>query len=98
MVEWDKKLLLHRHLDELAADFITETGKLLSETSVLELMEWSHRRMGQPQVKVDMQGTINGELVIVRRVDNHMGIAQSLVDGREISFFHNEFIPETKHL
>jgi len=46
-------------------------------------------------VKLDAQGTINGEMVIVRRVDNYMGIAQSLIDGREISFFHNEFIPET---
>ena len=34
--------LLHAHLDELLADFITDTGKLTSKTTVTELIEWSY--------------------------------------------------------
>jgi len=39
---------LHRMLDELIADFIQHTGKLPSQTSILELMEWSHRQTIKP--------------------------------------------------
>jgi len=34
--------MLHKHLDELLADFIMATGKRPSETSIFELLEWSH--------------------------------------------------------
>jgi hypothetical protein len=39
---------LHAALDELAADFIEQTGRLLGETSVVELMEWSAKQMDSP--------------------------------------------------
>lgn len=32
---------LHRALDELVADFMQQTGKLASQTTVMELMSWS---------------------------------------------------------
>jgi len=35
---------LHEALDELAADYMSQTGKLLSETTVMELMQWSHEQ------------------------------------------------------
>lgn len=33
---------LHRGLDELAADFIKDTGKTPSGATIMELMEWSN--------------------------------------------------------
>jgi hypothetical protein len=40
--------LLHRMLDELLADFLAQTGKLPSQVSVVELMEWSYQQTLQP--------------------------------------------------
>ena len=37
-VEW------HAILDALLADFIGSTGRLLSKTSAMELLEWSHQQ------------------------------------------------------
>ena len=42
---------LHRSLDELAADYIRITGKLLDETNILELLEWSNRQTTNPETK-----------------------------------------------
>lgn len=39
---------LHRHLDELVADFIKHTGKLPGMTILLELMEWSQKQTIDP--------------------------------------------------
>lgn len=39
---------LHKCLDELVADFIGQTGKLPSKTTVLELMEWSAQQTKEP--------------------------------------------------
>ena len=39
---------LHKSLDELIADFILHTQKLLSETTVMELMEWTHEQTINP--------------------------------------------------
>ena len=33
--------VLHKELDELVADFIQETGKRPSETSLIDFMTWS---------------------------------------------------------
>lgn len=41
---------LHRALDELVADFITHTGKLPSKSTLIELMEWSHKQTQEPDV------------------------------------------------
>lgn len=40
--------LLHRHLDELIADWISQTTALPSKASVLDLMEWSHQQTIAP--------------------------------------------------
>ncbi len=42
---------LHKCLDELAADWISYTGKLPSKCTVMELMEWSHQQTINPTVK-----------------------------------------------
>ena len=39
---------LHRHLDELAADYLEATGRRLGDTTVLELIQWSHRQTLAP--------------------------------------------------
>lgn len=38
---------LHKALDELAADFITDTSRLPSKTSVMELMLWSQEQINK---------------------------------------------------
>ena len=40
----EKHKELHKALDELAADYMSETEKLPSETTVMELMQWSHEQ------------------------------------------------------
>lgn len=42
---------LHKAFDELLADFITHTGKLPSESTVMELMQWSHQQTTDPATK-----------------------------------------------
>jgi len=39
---------LHKCLDELVADFILHSEKRPSETSVMELMQWSHNQTINP--------------------------------------------------
>lgn len=43
--------ILHRHLDELVADFIHITGKIPSQTTVMELMQWSYKQTISPEEK-----------------------------------------------
>lgn len=40
--------LLHQHLDELLGDWIGQTGKLPSKSTVFELMEWSFEQTKNP--------------------------------------------------
>ncbi len=40
---------LHRELDELMADFIKNTGRLPSETSLMEFAEWSFKQTKKPE-------------------------------------------------
>ena len=39
---------LHKALDELVADFIRHTDKMLSATSVMQLIQWSHQQTQNP--------------------------------------------------
>jgi hypothetical protein len=39
---------LHKVLDELVADFIAHTKKMPSQTSIIELMRWSHEQTENP--------------------------------------------------
>lgn len=39
---------LHKKFDELLADFIGHTGRLPSETNLIEFMNWSYRQTLDP--------------------------------------------------
>lgn len=39
---------LHQALDELVADMIGRTGKLPSETTIMELATWSYQQTKEP--------------------------------------------------
>lgn len=39
---------LHQALDELVADFVNHTEKLLSTTTVMELVQWSYQQTQNP--------------------------------------------------
>jgi hypothetical protein len=39
---------LHDSLDELVADFIAHTGKLPSETTLMDFIKWSHEQTLNP--------------------------------------------------
>ena len=41
----ESHILLHKNLDILLAVYICDTGKLLSNTSCMELLEWSSRQI-----------------------------------------------------
>jgi hypothetical protein len=43
-----KHQLLHKHLDELVADFIQHTKLLPSTTSIAELIRWSYTQTQEP--------------------------------------------------
>ncbi|MFA5186907.1 MAG: hypothetical protein WC551_10545 [Patescibacteria group bacterium] len=43
---------LHESLDELLADFITHTQALPSKTTILELIQWSHKETTNPTEKI----------------------------------------------
>lgn len=42
---------LHKSLDELVADFTLHSEQLPSETTVLDLMDWSYQQTQNPTVK-----------------------------------------------
>lgn len=42
---------LHKSLDELLADFIWHTTELPSKTSLLKLLDWSHKQTINPEEK-----------------------------------------------
>lgn len=48
---------LHEQLDMLVADWIIETGNLLSNVTILELMQWSHQQTLNP---TDRLGNVEG--------------------------------------
>jgi len=39
---------LHKHLDELIADYIGCTKKNLTDTTLMEFMEWSYKQTLKP--------------------------------------------------
>lgn len=45
-----RHVFLHDCLDELVADYISQNNKLMSETTVMELMEWSYQQTLNPTV------------------------------------------------
>lgn len=45
----DKHIKLHQKLDELIADYISCTNKTLSESSIMDLIQWSYEQTRNPQ-------------------------------------------------
>ena len=45
--------MLHGHLDELIADFITHTKQLPSRTTLFEFIDWSHKQTENPDPDED---------------------------------------------
>jgi hypothetical protein len=43
-----RHILLHKHLDELVADWITHSGSTPSKATVLQLLHWSHAQAIEP--------------------------------------------------
>ena len=41
-------VVLHKHLDELVADWCMHTGKRFSETTLVDFMKWSHEQTIEP--------------------------------------------------
>lgn len=48
MTHEERHKMLHRHLDELVADWITNTGALPSKCTVLDLMRWASSQADSP--------------------------------------------------
>lgn len=40
---------LHKSLDELLGDFITHTGQRPSQSTIMELLRWSHQQTIDPE-------------------------------------------------
>lgn len=47
----ERHILLHKYFDELLADFIDHIQKLPSETSIMELAQWSYNETIKPTEK-----------------------------------------------
>lgn len=45
----EKHKQLHNALDELVADYITQTGKRLTTSNLMELIEWSFQQTINPE-------------------------------------------------
>jgi len=48
-IHLERHKMLHNCFDELLADFISHTGKLPSETTIYELMQWSYKQSQDPE-------------------------------------------------
>lgn len=44
----ERHILLHKHLDELIADYITHTGKTPSTSTLMEFLTWSYEQTQNP--------------------------------------------------
>jgi len=44
----ERHIKLHAMLDELVADYISDTKKLLDKTTILELMQWAYEQTISP--------------------------------------------------
>ena len=49
----ERHIELHKMLDELVADFISQTNNLPSKTTVMEFMKWSYEQTVTPTEKVE---------------------------------------------
>ena len=44
----ERHIELHKMLDELIADYITNTKGMPSQNTILDLMQWSHKQTEEP--------------------------------------------------
>ena len=44
----ERHIELHKYLDELVAAFITKTGQMPSDSTIMELMQWSYKQTKNP--------------------------------------------------
>jgi len=51
----DRHMQLHKSLDELAADYMNITGKLMSQTTVMDLCTWSYEQTKNPATVNDQK-------------------------------------------
>ena len=62
---------LHGALDELLADFVAQTGSVISQTSVFDLLEWSYKQTINPiEDKISKKGDLKDEAETTRRSDS----------------------------
>lgn len=47
----ERHKLLHKYFDELLGDFIQKTEKSLSQTNLIEFMEWSYQQTIKPDTE-----------------------------------------------
>jgi len=57
---------LHAALDELVADWLTQTGQYPSKATVFEVMKWSHKQTLDPDhpVGVEVPDKNSSEIVV----------------------------------
>lgn len=89
----ERHIKLHQMLDELAADFIQHTGQLPSQTSILELMEWSHRQALEP-----VEGTTKTEPAL-RRLKFHdvIDLETDTQQSIDVTNKKGEWLGEIRH-
>jgi len=46
----ERHKMLHKYFDELAADFMSKTGNLCSQSTIGDLMKWSHAQTIEPDI------------------------------------------------
>lgn len=44
----ERHIKLHQNLEKLVADFVAHTGKLPSQTTLIELLSWSNKQTTNP--------------------------------------------------
>lgn len=47
----ERHKVLHKCFDELLADFIDKAGRTLSQTNLIELVEWSYQQTFKPDIE-----------------------------------------------
>lgn len=79
---------LHRYLDELVADFINQTGKLPSQTPLLELMQWSHGQIENPTGRDQETEVTERGVVMAEQLSKCCKASMTVVDEDEVTKYY----------